>query len=286
MTEQLIPPQPEVSLRDLLAVTLNVTESGVQYVHAALDAARYDEAARLLAQAVADRRIRSERLLAVWRDHALGGNSDAIDSRDERVLRACLLENVGTPASPAPDEHLHGFVAECLWVETIEHVAIGPGSLIRVEAHDWSSTDPGGDGLTVYRQPNGFAFRLWESKYHGASEPVRDTVSLACRQIQRQALKYLARFSLVEQQITDDPLLASFYVQLPELWANRDAASGVGIAVGAAGADGDDFDRVSGYFGLEDTQHQGHLSLVGDFPSFASKVRELLWAGCGSWNEP
>ena len=272
------------ALSDLLTIAVDATENGIPYLHASLDLDRYDDVAQLLAETIAVRRIRNRRLLRVWRDHALGGDDNPIDARDERVLQESLLENVGTPDAPASDEHLHGFVAESLWLEIVEHVPMGPGTPVRVEGHDWSSTDPGGDGLTIYRQAEDLSFRLWESKYHGADTPVRDSVNLACRQINERALKYLARFSLVEQQITDDRVLALFYSRLPELWANRDPAAGVGIAVSAADADGSVFDRVSNYFELDAAQHQGHLSVTGDFPGFASKVKESLWSGCGSWN--
>ena len=65
-------------------------------------------------------------------------------------MEAALLENVGSPAEPAIDQHLFGLVAEGIWQGVIADTDVGLGTPIRVESHDWSVTDPGGDGLTVY----------------------------------------------------------------------------------------------------------------------------------------
>ena len=167
-------------------------------------------------------------------------------------------------------------------------LTFGLGRPVRVEGHDWSVTDPGGDGLTVYLAGSGFCFRLWESKYHGHEAAVRDTVNAACRQVETRALSYLTRFSLVAQYLTDDPPLATFYGQLAELWADKSPAAGVGISVGSDSSQEQEscFDGIGVYFGLAADQHQGHISLIGDFEEFAIDVRRFLWKGCGPWTEP
>ena len=165
---------------------------------------------------------------------------------------------------------------------------VGLGTPVRVEGHDWSVTDPGGDGLTVYVVDGDFCYRLWESKYHGHHGALRETVNTACRQVEARALSYLARFSLVAQHLTDEVALATFYGRLAELWADRSSAAGVGIVVGGNTSSDHDgcFEGIEGYFDLAAEQHQGHLNLVGDFPAFAEEVRRVLWKGSGPWNEP
>ena len=165
-------------------------------------------------------------------------------------------------------------------------VDVGLGIPIRVEGHDYSVTDPGGDGLTVYLSNGHYCYRLWESKYHGSDRELRQTVNNACRQVSNRALQYLARFSVIEQHLVDDDL-AEFYGSLTELWADKDPNAGVGIAIGADSYFGEGsngcFDGMTGYFELTDDQHQGNLNLVEDFQAFSELVRSFLWKGCGLW---
>lgn len=192
------------SLLDLLNVTRQETGGGVPCLFGQIAPMSHGEAAAALACDIAASRIRDDRLFLVWHRRATGETSEMPSDIDSRVLAATLLENVGTPAAPASTEHLHGLVAEAIWRSVVTETDVGIGIPIRVEGHDWSATDPGGDGLTVYAMGDGYCYRLWESKYHGSGQPVRDTVNDACRQVGTRALSYLARFSLVAQHITDD----------------------------------------------------------------------------------
>lgn len=256
-----------------------------------LDAADVEHAARLLAEGIARRRIGvNERLHSAWQSKVSDPTAGSIKAAELRILEAGLLQNVGTPEAPASANHLNGLVAESIWLEVVAQVDAGLGSPIRVEGHDWSATDPGGDGLTVYAAKEaGPCFRLWESKHHGSADPIRDTVNTACRQVKSRSLSYLTRFSLIAQTITEDESLARFYGSLAELWVDRDPAAGVGISVGATddGDDGGDcFGNVTSYFNLDAEQHQGHLHLIADFNDLARHVQIELWKGCGLWTEP
>lgn len=275
----------EPSLAEIMEVSVQVTAVGVPYVHAVLPADRYDEAAACLAREIATRRIPNDYLLTRWDAAAFAENPEPLTERDKTVLSAHLLQNVGTPEHPATESHLTGLIAESLWLNVITRVSVGPGRPLRVEGHDWSATDPGGDGLTVYGTDGQYSFRLWESKYHGADSPARETVHVACRQVRERAPSYLARFSLVEQHIVNDPDLARFYSRLTELWVDRAPEAGVGIAVGARNTNADEFERVVEFFELGPEQHQGHLNLITNFQDFAERVRRLLWKGAGLWNE-
>ena len=243
-----------------------------------------------LACSIARRRLPDDRLFHLWHDHARDGTDKELSDVDSLVLQAALLQNLGSPAVPASDPHLLGLVAEGLWQRVIEDNDVGLGTPIRVEGHDWSVTDPGGDGLTVYGSNGSYCYRLWESKYHGTNEALNRTVNGACKQVGDRALSYLARFSLVAQHLSGDQQLAAFYGRLAELWADKDPAAGVGIVVGTDSAQGeggeDCFEGMTAHFELTADQHQGHLNLVDGFRTFAESVRRLIWKGCGLWTEP
>ena len=275
-------------LSQLLTFRREMTNSGVPCLYGHLVSGSGDLAALSLACSIARRRLPNERLIESWHGRATGQTDDSPTDTDRMVIEASLLENVGTPAAPASKEHLRGLVAEAIWMDVVTDEDVGLGTPVRVEGHDWSVTDPGGDGLTVYVVDGDYCYRLWESKYHGHDGGLKDTINTACRQVEARALSYLARFSLVAQHLTDDVPLATFYGRLAELWADRSSAAGVGIVVGSNTSSDQDgcFEGIEGYFDLAAEQHQGHLNLVGDFAEFAELVRQVLWKGCGPWNEP
>ena len=274
-------------LSGLLSLTLEMTESGVCCLYGRLEPVQHEAAAMSLACSIARRRLPNEGLFQSWHGRATGQIDEALSDVDSRVMQAALLENVGSPTTPATDQHLLGLVAEGIWQGVVAGADVGLGIPIRVESHNWSVTDPGGDGLTVYSSNGHYYYRLWESKYHGSQGPLKGTVNNACRQVKTRALSYLARFSLVAQYLTDDQQLAEFYGRLAELWADRDLAAGVGIVVGTDSSskeDGDDcFEGMVTYFELTSDQHQGHLNLVDCFQTFAETIRHILWRGCGLW---
>lgn len=277
------------TLSELLATKIS-SGKGWPQLRCRLDPGHVDAAAAVLAEGIARRRIGTNaRLHTAWQSRRLDPGGDPPESRDRRLLEAGLLQNIGTPGQPSPRKQLRGLVAEAIWFEVASDVDAGLGVPVRVEGHDWSVTDPGGDGLTVYRTADSaFCFRLWESKHHGTDRKVRRTVNRACRQVKSRSLSYLSRFSLIAQQITDDEDLARFYGELAERWVDRDPAAGVGVSVGTdsnARISGC-FDRVTSYFELELGQHQAQLHLMADFSELADRVRDEIWKGCGLWIEP
>ena len=270
------------TLASLLSFELR-DEDGVTCLYASLGGEVFEEAANVVARSIAERRIGANpRLHAVWVRQLAVTDGARPPPSDQQLLAAGLLQNVGVPAAPASLSHLYGLVAEEIWHEIIVEQDLGLGSPIRVDGHDYSAIDPGGDGLTVHATGNGnFCFRLWESKYHGTVDPIRETVQEACRQLQRRALSYLSRFALIEQRLTDDLDLAKFYGRLPEMWVDKDPSAGASIVVGTSELQGDCFGIVPGYFGLGPDRHQGELNALVDFPRFAGRTREILWRGCG-----
>ena len=277
-------------LSKLILVELRVTGAGVCCIYGRLEQTHCEAAAMSLACGIARRRLQDDRLFQEWHARANRETEDVLNGVDSTVMQAALLENVGSPSKPAMEKHFLGFVAETIWRHVITDTDFGLGIPIRVESHDWSVTDPGGDGLTVYGVNGQYRFRLWESKYHGHGGPLRDTVNNACSQVSTRAISYLARFSLVAQHLTEDRKLAEFYARLAELWADKDGAAGVGVVVGAdscreKGSDGC-FEGITAHFELTADQHQGQLNLVDGFQTFAESVRRVLWRGCGLWTDP
>ena len=201
------------------------------------------------------------------------------------ALLDCLVaflgsESIGTPALPAAQVHLEGFVAEHIWhLLTLEN-ALAFGDPVRVDGPDWSVTDSGGDGLAIHRVAGTLVFRLWESKAHTGDGAVRDVVNGACRQIDSNALRYLARFSKIGQSVSDGEL-QHFYGQLPELWREGAREAGGGIAVSTRALVIDDcFGNFHAYWPFEhNDQRLGLAVVIDDFSAFASLVREHLWKG-------
>jgi hypothetical protein len=201
--------------------------------------------------------------------------------KDLRLLEAHLLENVGTPSAPAHITHLQGLVVEHLWY-ALMHTDNGVlGAPVRVEEPSWSVIDSGLDGLVIYRRQSELVFRLWELKWHGTDDPVRDTVSVACRQLKANALKYLARHAKVREH-EPDPELRQLYVKMADMWIDADDRAGVGVGVATA-ADPDlerAFESVARLLRFEDdVQREGLVAEVPEFTAFAELVREELWRG-------
>lgn len=270
-------------LLDLLEISIS-SDDGFPRLICEVAPSHLEQAACALAAAIAKRRLGvNPRLHTLWATYHSGEADGPPDETDLKLLQAALLENIGTPDDPADASHLNGLIAEAVWLEVIEAIDAGLGVPLRVESHDWSVTDPGGDGLTIYATSDGFCFRLWESKHHGTTAPVRDTANLACRQLNERSLSYLARFSLIAQDLAHDAHLAAFYGLLPEMWVNKDPASGAGVNV-TASSDADtegDFSNITSYFELDPPQHQAALHLMSDAVLFADTVRQEIWKGCG-----
>jgi hypothetical protein len=242
---------------------------------------RWQDAALWVATYVARLRCGNSPLLFnAWLTRLQGGAQHPAELHDVLVAHVAS-DSIGTPAAPAPTAHLEGLVAEHIWHALTTEVGGALGKPIRVEEPSWSVTDAGGDGLAIFRVGDTFAFRLWESKSHTAAHPVGDTVNRACRQLSANAMRYLARFSKVGQELADAQL-ARFYGRLAELWRNADPASGAGVSVctsPAADLDGS-FEALGEYWEFtERLQREGLLAIIEDFPHFAIRVREHLWNG-------
>jgi hypothetical protein len=214
-----------------------------------------------------------------WLSH-LAWN-EPIDPPVAEHLRVPLLVNLGTRQEPGNEDHALGLVAETLWYELTRATTTPDGSPLLVEAHDWSVTDPGGDGLAVYRIGGDLRFTLWESKAHYSAQDVRQTVNGACRQLRSRAPDYLGRFSVVAQRLAPDEETARFLCLMSEHWADRSPSARVAVSVSTqVGANCSDcFKSMTNYFDFPDDRHSGRLFRISDYRKFALGVRELIWRG-------
>lgn len=189
-------------------------------------------------------------------------------------------ESIGTPQTPGYDRHLEGLVAEHIWHLLTKENTLAFGPPVRVDGPGWSVTDPGGDGLAIYRREDVLVFRLWESKAHTGGQPVHEVVNGACQQVALNALRYLARYSKVGQSLAD-PELQEFYGRLPEMWriAAREAGGGISVSTTSAAIQ-DSFEPLPAHWRFtHDDQRQGLVVTIDGYADFAKLVREHLWKG-------
>jgi hypothetical protein len=272
-------PSQGPSLSDMLEVRVH-RDATHHWAEARLPAAIRASAALLVATHIARERCGgAPQYFDAWLARHGGGPPHPPDLLD-CLLAMVASESIGKPPTGGSDEHIEGFVAEHIWhLLTLEN-AMTFGVPVRVDGPDWSVTDSGGDGLAIYRSNGTLVFRLWESKAHTAAGSVREVVNGACRQVDSNALRYLARFSKVGQGLGDLEL-QKFYGSLLELWreAAREAGGGISVATASA-ATGDCFGNYPNYwaFGYDD-QRQGLVVTIEDYAAFAKQVRQELWNG-------
>jgi hypothetical protein len=242
--------------------------------------------ANTLGSVLADRIIELQcrgapHLFIAWRSRADGGGPLNIQTR--LALEAFVAPAFGLPGSPAPLDHMEGFVAEHLWHALVFDGAAADG-VVHLEPPSFRPTSPGGDGLVVHAHAGGgFSFRLWELKKCTGQQTVSGTISSAYRQLDASAAKYLAEYTAVGQRL-DNPDLASFFSQLVELWLRSDARAAAGVAVHTSVVNlpgGQCFTTFGRRFPTftNPVRLRGLVTAVDDFSAFAELVRDRVWAG-------
>lgn len=193
----------------------------------------------------------------------------------------------GVPEDPdaIDPEHVEGYVSQMLWYFLYSESP--PEEIVRLEPPGFKSTDPGGDALAIHRVGDGYLmFRLWEiKKYTGSSQSstnVNSTVYKAYRQLRNKALEYLARYTVIGQEIPD-PDLSSFYGQLVDIWleARKEAAAGISVVTSQTHVPKQCFVTFGKHFPefTEPVRLRGILMAVEDFSTFVEKVRDSIWQG-------
>jgi hypothetical protein len=235
--------------------------------------------AEALARVVADDIIRhrtqgAPQVHASW---VTALNGTALDPRTREILATYLEPGFGRPTSPSSDTLTQATVAEHLW-----HIAMndphGQRALLLVTKPKFHPTAPGGDGLIVFRDQQLF-FELWEiKKYHGNSPS--SAVREGCAQLTANAARYLAQYSDIGQE-RSDPGEKAFFAQLVRMWLDGDPAARAGICVASSVASPRCFQALSRHFPAltGNLPRTGLLFVVGQLPTFALRVRGLLWTG-------
>ena len=238
------------------------------------------EVAALLGRLIMRYRCRNRQdIYALWEARAEGSTEG--EEEQLELLKVLIATGVGLPDSPRSDNHVQAFVAEHFWYFLIlEHDDPRP---THVEGPSFEVTEIGSDGLELYRMETGeLAFRLWEIKKHVAEDPVSRSVRTAYGQLQKNALKYLARYVTIRQHDPSDEI-GTFFSHLAEHWVREsaEAAIGVSVAISEESIPSECFTTLQQHFPnlLDPPRCRGLLSSTRDFELFSDLVKAELWKG-------
>src|SRR4051794_23578950 len=85
-------------------------------------------------------------------------------------------------------------------------------TLHHIEKPSLLASEPGGDGLTIYRlEENGsLIFRLWEVKKATGQGPLSRIITRACNQLAARGRQYLAKYASQAEHLPDEELVALY----------------------------------------------------------------------------
>lgn len=277
------------TLTSLLALVEGTDNHEVEHViggHCVDDSSR-ELAAQMLADDAMKIRCASP-LLDRWRSQRDGG--PAATGTQRQALAPYAAIGFGSPGSPAQDDHLQGLVAELLWNRVVaERLMCRDGRRLK-HAHEVKPDplEPGGDGLVIYENTGGtLVFRLWEIKKHESdSRGVAATVNRASKQLSTRGTEYLAKLAGPETVEQGGPL-GNLYAEIVELWLDRSDRAGAGVSVATSARHArtpphpHTFRSLATAFPEFNRPGQAEVIVVAlpDFPSFAARVREIVWSG-------
>ncbi|WP_211588865.1 hypothetical protein [Allorhizocola rhizosphaerae] len=274
-------------LTSLLSLTPGPVSSAVQYAIGgqALSAADFAAATHILADDTMRLRLGdASDVLTSWRDKRDGGPDHTPLRR--RTIEVYARIGFGLPGKPSHKDHLEGHVAELLWhrLMTERTVCSGGRQLAYIPPLKADTTEPGGDGLAVYRIGNGtLVFRLWEIKKHDSSARISATIRRASEQLKLRGEEYLAKLAAPETVADDE--VAELFKEVVELWLDGNDRGGVGVSVGTSAAHApsgpNTFGSILTAFPHYSApgQTESIVVAVPDFPAFAIRVREIVWSG-------
>ncbi len=246
------------------------------------DAGRLEIAACALADAAMRWRCRGARpVYERWCSSVNSGSK--LSSGDRRTVAPFIKSVFGLPKDPPEPSHLRGWIAEFIWFRLAASLpSYGPRQVRHIEGPSFHATEPGGDGLVVWRDAHrgDLCFSLWEIKHYTGSRGLSPTIKNAYDQLDVRALEYLAKFTSIEA-IANDPELAPLSAEMVDLWADADDRCGVGVAVATSAARvprrcfttmGKHFPQFDG-----EGQLEGLIAGVGGFVDFCDDVRNRVW---------
>lgn len=274
------------SLTELLGLTPCPPTAKCAYVTAGASAgpAELAEAAALLADDAMSLRMGKSPVLDWWRLVRDGKPAPRPRDRHRAAVEAFVADTFGLPGAPGDRGLIQGFVAELLWHRLVrEHGAPVVGrTLAHVEDLSWAAYQQGGDGLVVYELEGGtLVFRLWEIKKHESTRHISATVNRAARQLDRNALKYLAQYTGYGSRRADR--IGALYADLVPLWLDEDERAGVGVSVATSTAHAPKkaaLGSIATVFPqMTRERREGVIVALPDFPTFADDVRNAVWTG-------
>jgi hypothetical protein len=155
-----------------------------------------------------------------------------------------------------------------------------------MEEPHFTVTEPGGDGLVVYKESEGkYLFRLWEVKKHNTSDTATSKITEASQQLSTKGAEYLAKWSKVSQEVDNEhPNLSMFYARLVEMWLTADPQARAGISISKnSGSYVTSTPVAKAKAQLTDMIHDGQVEVmlidVPDFTALAEDMRKVIWSG-------
>jgi hypothetical protein len=226
----------------------------------------------------------AQRTYELWRGRATGG--PALSQSEHDMVEAFVEPSIGLPndAMPRHRDHLEGAVAEYIWFLVARDRAEEHRSLRHLEKPSLLATEPGGDGLAIYRlaEDGSLVFRLWEVKKSTGADGLSRVVTRACSQLASRGRRYFAKYASQAEYLADAELLALFG-DLGERWITWHPSAGAGVSISTSESKTPAkafsqmhrlLPRLSGGDQLE-----GLITGIGDFATFAIQVRDVLWSG-------
>jgi hypothetical protein len=215
-----------------------------------------------------------------WKRFVNGGPPPSATS--VKVLRAFTKPIFGLPDDNGNfnQDHLEGSIAQYLWY-FLSSEGFTDQNIVRLEPPGFSPTDHGGDGLVIIRtKDQKLRFRLWEIKK--STSNVGQTVGNAYSQLNAKATEYLARYTVIGQELPD-PELSDFYGRLPDLWIDAKPEASIGVSISLPL----DILPVRCFYGFKDNfprltdpiQLRGLITAIHNFSAFSINVRNYVWTG-------
>ncbi|MCV7254646.1 hypothetical protein H7J86_21005 [Mycobacterium hackensackense] len=285
-----VPAEEAVSATSMLGLVDSDSQSSIEYAigGAELTDENRERLAQLLAEDAMRIRCGNSPAFESWRTRRDGGPS-AIGSK-KSALEAYVGIGFKLPGTTPNENHVQGHVAELIWNRLMEErlVCRDGRRLLRAHSVKPDPLEPGGDGLVIYSRnmppEEDLVFRLWEIKKHDAAGKVSATIRRASKQLRNRGHEYLAKLAGCET-VAKEGALGDLYANIVELWFDRSDRSGVGVSVGTssekAPSDQASFKSLLKQFPeySDPGQREAIVVAIPDFPSFADRVKEIVWSG-------
>lgn len=274
-------------LTPLLALLESPFTSKVEYVVGGqtLSAIAREAAAQLLADDAMVIACGNSPVLNHWRTRRDGGPAQS-GSRLKAVETYASIA-FGSPEHPKNVDHVQGHVAELLWNRLLQERTVCRDGRRLMRAHSVKADplEPGGDGLVVYKDPNGtLVFRLWEIKKHNSQSALSSTINRASKQLLERGHEYLAKLAAPETlDSTSD--FVDLYADIVELWFDRSDRAGIGVSVGTSDLHAPKQSRSFGSMRrqfpafVSPSQREGIVVALPDFTGFVDRVKDIVWSG-------